>query len=260
MRDKPLVNTKKEAHVDQHEQRKKEAESQADRPSPPAADGGDPVADRGHAGGVGEGEVQRPGDGGAGGGDGVHAGERPDDPAAGYVYLIEAPGGLYKIGRSVNPLARLSQIAPRAAGLKLVSYIATADSVWLERYMHEAFSHRRVRGEWFNLSEAESELFASIVTADNTDQLPQTLVARRVQNEANNFEWGEQDEFAPIPVRQYGHGVQFYTDRHTFEAIEAYIASLPLHKRPKKRDVIESALHILLAQEGFWPPKKGEAA
>lgn len=63
---------------------------------------------------------------------------------------------------------------------------------------------------------------------------------------------------AKKPNRTKPFGVQFYTDEHTFAALEAYIASQPQHKRPRKRDVIESALHILLQQEGFWPPKKKE--
>jgi hypothetical protein len=60
---------------------------------------------------------------------------------------------------------------------------------------------------------------------------------------------------AKKPNRTRPFGVQFYTDKETYEALLAYIASQPQHKRPKKRDVIESAVHILLTQEGFWPPK-----
>lgn len=59
---------------------------------------------------------------------------------------------------------------------------------------------------------------------------------------------------AKKPNRTKPFGVQFYTDKETYEALEAYIAAQPQHKRPKKRDVIESAIHILLKQEGHWPP------
>jgi len=57
------------------------------------------------------------------------------------------------------------------------------------------------------------------------------------------------------PQRTKPLGVQFYTDQATVDALNSYLASLPEHKRPKKRAVIEAGLHMLLEQEGFWPPK-----
>jgi hypothetical protein len=124
------------------------------------------------------------------------------DPAPGYVYLIHDPNShMVKIGRSVNPIARMSQIATRERSLVLVSYIATADNVWLERFLHEAFAHRRVRGEWFQLDFAEIDLFRQMNEVDTLDDLPSAVVAQRVLNEANGFQWGEHDRKADIPSR-----------------------------------------------------------
>lgn len=67
--------------------------------------------------------------------------------------------------------------------------------------MHEAYSHRRVKGEWFRLSAGDVEDFCTIGEADDLDQLPSWVVARQVLNEANGFEWGERDDKALVPTK-----------------------------------------------------------
>lgn len=146
-----------------------------------------------------------------------------DEPSPGYVYMVRDPNShMVKIGRSVNPLARLLQIAPRRSGLELVSYIATADNVWLEGFMHEAFAHCRVRGEWFMPTVDEVKLFTSIVEADDIDALPSQIVAQRVLNEANGFQWGKMDKTANPP----SHGKRMVgIPTPLANALEAWAAS-----------------------------------
>ena len=58
--------------------------------------------------------------------------------------------------------------------------------------------------------------------------------------------------------RTAGRGVQFYTDDHTADALEAYIESRPPDERPTKRSVLEVALRAYLQGKGFWPPRPGK--
>lgn len=75
---------------------------------------------------------------------------------AGYVYLVKADNGYYKIGRTVDPSDRI-----RTFGIKLpfrVEYehvIKTDDMVGLERGLHEQFADKRADGEWFALSDED---------------------------------------------------------------------------------------------------------
>lgn len=198
-----------------HERQEEAAEAEGRRPAQAPADGGHPNTDGGCAGKVGGGAVLRPDDGDQGGSAGVHDGERYSDPAPGYVYLIEGPGGLFKIGRSVNPIVRMSQIAPKDAGLELLTHISTGDSVWLERYLHESFSHRRVKGEWFYLSVADVRLFKSIqVEVNHVDCLPSEVVSQWVLNESRGFQWGEKNERVLTPGAG-GFMVRLTEEEHT---------------------------------------------
>lgn len=109
-------------------------------------------------------------------------------------------------------MGRLLQIAPRASGLKLLDHFPTGNMVWLERYLHEAFAHRRVRLEWFRLTAEDVKLIRSITAADGVDDLPPAIAAQHTLNEANGFVWGEQDDMADIPRRTSRVAVQFPTD------------------------------------------------
>ena len=92
--------------------------------------------------------------------------------ATGYVYLIAAPEGLFKIGRSVNPARRLREVLCGSSGDQLLTAIPSAEPGWLERYLHRAFSHRRVRREWFRLSEDEVGLILAIPAAARPEDIP----------------------------------------------------------------------------------------
>lgn len=98
--------------------------------------------------------------------------------AAGYVYLIGPLEGCHKIGKANHVHKRLGQITTKLpVELRLVHSIPSGDPRWLESYLHTAFSHRRVRGEWFRLEGEEIAIIAAVPAADSPADLPPSLVA-----------------------------------------------------------------------------------
>ena len=71
----------------------------------------------------------------------------------GYVYILKADNGAYKIGRTNNPKSRRQTF-----GVELpfdVEYevvIKTDDMYQLERDLHREYRHKHIRAEWFALS------------------------------------------------------------------------------------------------------------
>lgn len=77
-------------------------------------------------------------------------------PRPGFVYLLRSPTSFWKIGRAANPADRL-----KTFGVQLpfeVEYehlIPVSDMVAAELYLHNQFAHRRTKGEWFALTDAD---------------------------------------------------------------------------------------------------------
>lgn len=66
------------------------------------------------------------------------------------VYLmIDKNTGLYKIGRSKNPEYREKTLQSQKPTIEIICYFA--GSHFDEKSLHNKFSDKRVRGEWFNL-------------------------------------------------------------------------------------------------------------
>jgi len=59
--------------------------------------------------------------------------------------------GLYKIGRSINPLDREKTLQAEKPTIKLIKIFK--DDV--ERELHDKYNKQRVRGEWFNLNKVQ---------------------------------------------------------------------------------------------------------
>lgn len=79
----------------------------------------------------------------------------PGQPLAstGYVYLMIAANGLYKIGRSRNIVRRLRGIQTSSPiPVELTHSVKTRSSNQLESNLHKVFSDRRSHGEWFKLT------------------------------------------------------------------------------------------------------------
>ena len=93
------------------------------------------------------------------------------------VYLITAPGGLFKIGESKSPSSRLESIDPSGLGMAITHVVTSGARKWLESYLHLAFRHRRSHREWFRLDDEEIALIQSIPAADSVADLPPAVVA-----------------------------------------------------------------------------------
>lgn len=70
-------------------------------------------------------------------------------PETSFVYLAEAPAlGLLKIGKSCNPIARMSNLKCKLkTPVRLIRSIIGGHA--LERYYHKKFYSHRSSGEWF---------------------------------------------------------------------------------------------------------------
>lgn len=75
----------------------------------------------------------------------------PKEP--GFVYAMWAEGSTYfKFGLSKNPEQRLKQVYPKMPFRTcLVRLWSVPHMKFAEDFMHRAFSHKRVNGEWFEL-------------------------------------------------------------------------------------------------------------
>lgn len=75
-------------------------------------------------------------------------------PQRGYVYLVRADNGLYKIGKTKTIEPRIKALTIELPyGLEVIHTIATGDMNALESRFHNIFSEKRVRGEWFRLDD-----------------------------------------------------------------------------------------------------------
>ena len=88
---------------------------------------------------------------------------RDNDYKTGFVYLLKGENGLYKIGRSKVPDVRINTITKAIApfDIKTVHTAFYPDCYKAESDLHKLFANKRVRGEWFELS---NEDIVAIVT------------------------------------------------------------------------------------------------
>lgn len=77
-------------------------------------------------------------------------------PRAGFIYILLAENGLYKIGRSNNFDKRIAKIGIQVPFEIDIEYgVAVKDAVYTELLFHEKFREKRVKGEWFRLNEED---------------------------------------------------------------------------------------------------------
>jgi hypothetical protein len=88
----------------------------------------------------------------------VRHAQAPGTRRSGYVYLLEAENGLFKIGRSKQPKFRISEITKAVAPfeIKEVHKAWYPDCHAVESALHRRFAKKRKRGEWFALSAEEA--------------------------------------------------------------------------------------------------------
>jgi len=74
----------------------------------------------------------------------------------GYVYLLKSETGETKIGRTLKIDQRIFHFTTNLPyELSLILYTETDDYLGLERRLHEEYSDKRLRGEWFNLTDED---------------------------------------------------------------------------------------------------------
>jgi Meiotically Up-regulated Gene 113 (MUG113) protein len=83
------------------------------------------------------------------------------DVSIGYVYLVQhGTRREFKVGRTNNPLRREGEIGIELPQrLKPVHVIETDDPVGIEAYWHRRFAEKRLKNEWFALSQNEVRAF-----------------------------------------------------------------------------------------------------
>ena len=72
-------------------------------------------------------------------------------PDVGFVYLIERPDGLIKIGHARDIDRRFAQLSREQDGLKILKLIRCLNRMATEAALHEMFDDYREFGEWFSL-------------------------------------------------------------------------------------------------------------
>lgn len=90
-----------------------------------------------------------------------------------YVYLIGPRDGLYKIGTSFRPNDRANQLG--CTGL-VVHVIESDIALKLERVLHLAFHHKRVKFEWFDLAEKDIRIIESLTMIGDESEIPKFIL------------------------------------------------------------------------------------
>lgn len=96
----------------------------------------------------------------------VNVVQKHEHPKGG-VYIVRcSASGLFKIGTSKNIQKRISQLQTSSPGtLDTIAIIPCEKS--LEKKLHSMFSSRRVRGEWFDLSESDLLYISTLISGEH---------------------------------------------------------------------------------------------
>jgi len=91
--------------------------------------------------------------------------ERRAKRAKGFVYLLRAESGHYKIGRTKNPESRRGTFGVQLPfEVEFEHLISCMDMFALEAELHARFAEKRVNGEWFTLNEEDVAYIKSLGT------------------------------------------------------------------------------------------------
>ncbi len=75
-----------------------------------------------------------------------------------YIYAIGTTGNRQKIGFSSNPDKRVKTLQTGNAEPLTVHYcfeVSESVAAKFEKHIHREYNHRRIKGEWFNMSPDE---------------------------------------------------------------------------------------------------------
>lgn len=89
---------------------------------------------------------------------------------SGFIYLIKADTGHYKIGRTKELKRRMNLFNVNLPfQIELIHTFPSTDYVGAETDLHHRFAEKRVNGEWFQLSDDEVEWLKLIESYDPID-------------------------------------------------------------------------------------------
>lgn len=90
----------------------------------------------------------------------------------GYVYLLKAETGQYKIGRSINISSRTQTIQRDfPIKIRLLHSVFVENNVQVEIILHQIFQSKRLdRTEWFNLEDDDAFWFLSLTSKNFLDK------------------------------------------------------------------------------------------
>lgn len=83
------------------------------------------------------------------------------EEGTGVVYFIKNNEGYTKIGKTHDLKNRLHNLKYESYGkdLRVIHLIESRDIDVLEKTLHKVFAHKRVKGEWFDLSDEDINIF-----------------------------------------------------------------------------------------------------
>lgn len=82
---------------------------------------------------------------------------------SGYVYLLKAHDGYWKIGHTNNPDNRLRTFSVKLPFPVEYEHLIPCDNrLWAEQTLHTRYAAQRIKGEWFELSPEQVEEIKAI--------------------------------------------------------------------------------------------------
>lgn len=82
---------------------------------------------------------------------------------SGYIYVIRADTGHYKIGRTNNVPNRMRLFSVKLPfNFEIITYFACEDMYESESELHRFFAEHRTNGEWFNLNSEQVDLLRAV--------------------------------------------------------------------------------------------------
>lgn len=91
-----------------------------------------------------------------------------------YVYFIEAPNGLIKIGKSANVSKRFHALRSQSPVALYLFYAidCNGDAHKVEREFHEQFAEKHHHGEWFKLTKEDKKRILFFDSDLSEDEIP----------------------------------------------------------------------------------------
>jgi hypothetical protein len=82
---------------------------------------------------------------------------------------VEGANGVYKIGKTSQLHARMNFFEIKLPfDVKLICAIPSEDITTLEKQLHDKYTNKRIKGEWFELTEQDVEDIKHLISEEAT--------------------------------------------------------------------------------------------